>query len=105
MSSATDKAGHILANGLLINLSYRQDATEEHTSGETVSLRSEGFNYYEREPTVKEFFKEIAPTGHSVKTYFKDLFPFLGWIDRYNVTWLTGDLIAGKHRFNTNMNL
>lgn len=27
--------------------------------------------------------------------YVKSLFPILGWITRYNLTWLTGDLIAG----------
>ena len=96
MSSASDKAGQALAKGLLINLGYRQDATEERASGESISSNSDVANYYEKEPTVKDFFKEIAPTGHSVKTYFKDLFPFLGWIDRYNLIWLTGDLIAGK---------
>ncbi|KAE9372637.1 sulfate permease [Stipitochalara longipes BDJ] len=95
MSSVTDKAGHALAEGLLINLAYRQDATEEHTSSGSIASRSNVVNYYEKEPTAKEFFKEIAPTGHSVKTYFQDLFPFLAWIDRYNPTWLIGDLIAG----------
>ncbi|KIJ98420.1 hypothetical protein K443DRAFT_9159 [Laccaria amethystina LaAM-08-1] len=30
-----------------------------------------------------------------VKAYFLSLFPILSWITRYNLGWLTGDLIAG----------
>lgn len=30
-----------------------------------------------------------------IKSYFLSLFPILTWIHRYNVGWLTGDLIAG----------
>jgi hypothetical protein len=29
-----------------------------------------------------------------VKNYVLSLFPFIQWLPRYNLTWLTGDLIA-----------
>ncbi|THU89361.1 sulfate permease [Dendrothele bispora CBS 962.96] len=34
------------------------------------------------------------PAPHIVN-YFYSLFPILGWISRYNLGWLTGDVIAG----------
>ncbi|KAI1264598.1 sulfate permease, partial [Xylariaceae sp. FL1019] len=52
-------------------------------------------NYYETEPTVKEYLREHAPTLGGVRRYFRSLFPFLGWIFHYNTTWLLGDFIAG----------
>jgi len=30
-----------------------------------------------------------------VFNYFLSLFPIIGWIGRYNLGWLTGDVIAG----------
>ncbi|KAG8999682.1 hypothetical protein FRB94_005985 [Tulasnella sp. JGI-2019a] len=44
----------------------------------------------------KDFFQEHAfnPTN-AVIDYLRRLFPILSWIRRYNLTWLTGDLIAG----------
>lgn len=32
---------------------------------------------------------------HFVIDYLRRLFPILGWITRYNLGWLSGDLIAG----------
>lgn len=47
--------------------------------------------------TTGDWFKAQSPSsvGGSVVTYLLSLFPILGWISRYNFTWLTGDLIAG----------
>lgn len=33
-------------------------------------------------------------TGTIILDYIKSLFPFIQWLPRYNLTWLTGDLIA-----------
>jgi solute carrier family 26 (sodium-independent sulfate anion transporter), member 11 len=33
--------------------------------------------------------------GQRLKDYFLSLFPILSWIGKYNLGWLTGDLIAG----------
>ena len=52
--------------------------------------------YYEDEPTVAGWFREITPSGRDVVHFIYSLFPFLHWITRYNLQWLTGDLIAGK---------
>lgn len=97
MASTSDKVGHALAKGLLIKTDYRKDATTESLSrGESVFSTSNAETYIEKEPTAADYFREIAPNGQTVKRYFRDLFPFLNWITRYNLQWFTGDLIAGK---------
>ncbi|KAH6718328.1 sulfate transporter family-domain-containing protein [Leptodontidium sp. MPI-SDFR-AT-0119] len=96
MASTSDKVGHALAKGLLIKTDYRKDATTESLSrGESVFSTSNAETYIEKEPTAADYFREIAPNGQTVKRYFRDLFPFLNWITRYNLQWFTGDLIAG----------
>ncbi|TLD23782.1 hypothetical protein PspLS_06769 [Pyricularia sp. CBS 133598] len=52
-------------------------------------------HYVETEPTAKEALGQLIPTAAGVKHYFRSLFPFLSWIFHYNLTWLSGDLIAG----------
>ncbi|KAJ3024188.1 UNVERIFIED_CONTAM: hypothetical protein HDU68_008278 [Siphonaria sp. JEL0065] len=45
---------------------------------------------------LKENFKETAKhLPEHAKEYVKSLFPIAGWLPRYNVQWLIGDLIAG----------
>lgn len=39
--------------------------------------------------------KPHTKSVEQVFTYFLSLFPILGWIGRYNLGWLTGDVIAG----------
>ncbi len=51
--------------------------------------------FIEREPTVAEFFEELAPTWQGVGEYIYNLFPFIQWIGKYNLTWFIGDLVAG----------
>lgn len=51
--------------------------------------------FIEREPTVAEFLQEITPSRQAVGRYVYNLFPFIQWIGKYNVTWLIGDLVAG----------
>lgn len=60
------------------------------------AFRDDGY-YVEEEPTVKEALVEIIPTGQDIINYLKELFPFLGWIFHYNLTWLLGDFIAGEY--------
>lgn len=46
-------------------------------------------------PRCSNFLPQATPTHASqVVSYLKSLFPFLQWLPRYNLTWLTGDLIA-----------
>ncbi|KAK4243377.1 sulfate transporter family-domain-containing protein [Corynascus novoguineensis] len=52
-------------------------------------------SYVEKEPSVKEALYELVPTIPGIIRYLHELFPFLGWIFHYNLTWLLGDIIAG----------
>jgi sodium-independent sulfate anion transporter 11 len=56
--------------------------------------------YTEEEPSVKEALFELFPTIPGTLNYLNTLFPFLGWIFHYNLTWLLGDVIAGESRGN-----
>lgn len=90
MASNIDKIGHHLAKSLFIDIDYRKDATKKsHVSVPGVD------DYLETEPTAADYFREFAPNGKAVKSYFRDLFPFLNWITKYNLQWLSGDLVAG----------
>ncbi|KAM4066166.1 sulfate permease family protein [Hirsutella rhossiliensis] len=51
--------------------------------------------FVEHEPTVHEFFVELAPSAQDVGRYVYNLFPFVHWIGKYNWTWFVGDFIAG----------
>jgi sodium-independent sulfate anion transporter 11 len=51
--------------------------------------------YYEEDPSVADWFGELAPSRRDVVEYFISLFPSSSWIKRYNVRWLVGDLVAG----------
>ncbi|CAK9785646.1 sulfate permease [Cutaneotrichosporon oleaginosum] len=49
-----------------------------------------------RSISVTEYFQENKRDWpQAALEYVKSLFPFLQWLPRYNLTWLTGDLIAG----------
>ena len=51
--------------------------------------------FIEREPTVTEFLEELTPTWSDVGQYIYQLFPFIQWIGKYNLTWFIGDFVAG----------
>ncbi|XP_044724178.1 sulfate permease family domain-containing protein [Hirsutella rhossiliensis] len=51
--------------------------------------------YLEEEPSVAEFFDDLAPDWAGVVEYVQDLFPSASWIRRYNMRWLAGDMISG----------
>lgn len=62
----------------------------------TDTLPLQNIVYDKKRPDVKEEAKEVLrnfPT-HAA-SYAKSLFPIAGWIGRYNMTWLSGDLLAG----------
>lgn len=58
-------------------------------------------SFVEEEPSVKEALFELFPTIPGILNYLKALFPFVGWIFHYNLTWLLGDVIAGESRGNS----
>lgn len=93
------KVGHALARVLAIKLDYRKETDKPSVSrGESVFSVSSADTYVEAEPTAAEWLRDLVPSGQSVKTYFYNLFPFTHWIGRYNVQWLSGDLVAGESR-------
>lgn len=51
--------------------------------------------YLEDEPSVSEWFKELAPTPADALHYVTSLFPSSSWVRRYNFRWLAGDVVAG----------
>lgn len=94
MSTAT-KIGHVLAKGLGIKLQYRNELGDEIRRGESVFSSTTSDTYVEEEPRTIEWLHSITPTGRTAINYLISLFPFLHWIDRYNLQWLAGDLVAG----------
>jgi sodium-independent sulfate anion transporter 11 len=54
-------------------------------------------SFLEEEVSTKDWLRSLFPTGAGIAAYLRELFPFLGWIFHYNLTWLLGDLIAGAH--------
>jgi sodium-independent sulfate anion transporter 11 len=96
MSTAT-KIGHGLAKGLGIKLNYRNEVEEEIRRGESVFSIQTADTYVEEEPRSIDALRSLVPSGRATLSYLKSLFPFLYWIDRYNLQWLAGDLIAGKY--------
>jgi len=98
--SITTKIGHGLAKALGIKLEYRNELDEEIRRGESVfSIQTAG-TYVEEEPRSADWMLEQIPDGEQMKHYVISLFPFLKWIGRYNLQWLTGDLVAGKFASN-----
>ncbi|KAG9285454.1 hypothetical protein G9A89_010929 [Geosiphon pyriformis] len=50
----------------------------------------------ESRPGLKEKIKDIAKNfSNYTHSYVKSLFPIVGWIGQYNLTWLSGDMVAG----------
>ena len=99
---AATKIGHGLAKGLGIKLNYRNELNEEILRGESVFSSQTAGTYVEEEPTTLEWARETIPNGQEFREYCYSLFPFLHWIGAYNLQWLAGDLVAGKH---PNMNV
>jgi hypothetical protein len=68
----------------------------ENTAQNEIFAAEAPHDYIDPEPTVREWLKEAAPTARGVLEYLRSTFPFTQWILGYNLTWLIGDLIAGK---------
>jgi sodium-independent sulfate anion transporter 11 len=87
-------AGRGVAKALGINVDYRKEADPLENSG-ALSASSVD-TYVEQEPTAIEYLSKFKPSFTAFKRYLRSLFPFLDWIFHYNLTWLFGDIIAGK---------
>jgi len=97
VNMASTKVGHALAKGLGIKLNYRNELNDEIRRGESVFSSTTADTYVEEEPTSLEWVQDTLPSGHDLVQYTRSLFPFLHWIGSYNLQWLAGDLVAGKH--------
>ena len=95
MADTRTKIGHGLAKVLGIKLDYRKGAQPPISRGESVFSIASADSYTETEPTSGEWLRSVLPSQRKCMMYFYNLFPFTHWILRYNLQWLTGDLIAG----------
>ncbi|KAK3934259.1 sulfate transporter family-domain-containing protein [Diplogelasinospora grovesii] len=68
---------------------------EDGSVGADADLFLDGDSYIESEPSTRDMLLSLRPTVAGAVEYLRVLFPFLGWIFHYNVTWLFGDFIAG----------
>ncbi|KAL8734210.1 MAG: hypothetical protein Q9166_001696 [cf. Caloplaca sp. 2 TL-2023] len=94
--STASKVGHGLAKVLGIKLHYRNpQALDDISRGESVYSVSSADTFVEQEPTTWEWIQSVIPTGPGILRWAYNLFPFVHWIGRYNLQWLTGDLVAG----------
>lgn len=87
-----------LAKLIGIKPNYRDPAADPVTRGESGYSISSGDTYVEEEPTAAEWIRHVTPTPAGLGRWAYSLFPFVHWIDRYNLQWLYGDLVAGKFR-------
>jgi sodium-independent sulfate anion transporter 11 len=96
MAATATKVGHGLAKVLGIDLHYRNETGSDRiTRGESVFSIDSADSYVEHEPTAVEWLRNTLPDGRAMLAYLYSLFPFVHWIGRYNLQWLTGDLVAG----------
>jgi sodium-independent sulfate anion transporter 11 len=88
--------GHGLAKLLGIKLNYRNPTGDPVTRGESTFSASTADIYVEQEPTAWDWLEDVFPSGRQLLQYVYNLFPFVHWISRYNLQWLSGDLVAGR---------
>lgn len=79
----------------VLGIKLQNQNAENLTRGESVYSISSADTYIEREPTTAEWLRHVFPTSRDLLSWAYSLFPFVHWIDRYNVQWLYGDLVAG----------
>jgi solute carrier family 26 (sodium-independent sulfate anion transporter), member 11 len=89
-------AGRNVAKVLGIKLQKPEPTQADLGNGDHVYPIQTLEQYLETSPTTTGFLKQYVPSGPAIARYLWSLFPFLHWIDKYNVQWLIGDLVAGK---------
>jgi hypothetical protein len=94
MVSFTSKASGALGKLPVVG-EYRKDRARR-AAQDTMFSSNATDGFLEPEPTVGEWFRGIAPTGHQALCYVADTFPCSKWLFNYNLTWFWGDLVAGK---------
>ena len=92
------KTAHFIGEKILripLSTEGRESYTDRVTRGESIVSKHDTVNYVDKEADVGQWFRDLTPTKSQAKEYFWSLFPFADWLPRYNLTWLTGDLVAG----------
>ncbi|KAM5347993.1 hypothetical protein ACJ41O_007817 [Fusarium nematophilum] len=93
---ASHKASHFLTKTVLgIDVNERYSRFPEGLDQRARDTISPADIYLEEEPTVSEWFKELAPSKNGAIQYVQGLFPSASWVPRYGLSWLLGDVIAG----------
>lgn len=78
--------------------SASSEERRKHTASlEQIARETINQTYQEDDPSVSEWFRGLVPSSAGVAEYVSELFPSAQWVRRYNVHWLVGDVIAGKH--------
>ncbi|KAG8405927.1 hypothetical protein J3459_020110 [Metarhizium acridum] len=78
-----------------INVTERYTAMPADVDEQARDILDSADIYVEDEPSVAEWFKELAPSRRGAIEYITSLFPSASWIQRYNIRWLAGDMVAG----------
>src|SRR5262245_34997241 len=95
---AKSRIEHFLTKVLFINPNYRTELVGLSSSAaDSIFSVASTANFVEEEPTAWEWIRKTLPTGSTFANYIRSLFPFTAWIMHYNLQWLIGDIIAGKH--------
>lgn len=94
---ASQKVSHFITSSVLgIDVNERYSRLPQDLDDRAKKALAPADIYLEDEPSVAEWFKELAPSKAGAIQYVHDLFPFATWISRYGLNWLLGDVIAGK---------
>ncbi|KAK7417368.1 hypothetical protein QQX98_004645 [Neonectria punicea] len=92
----TQKVSHFITNKVLgIDVEERYSRLPRDLDQRATKALAPANIYLEDEPSIAEWFKELAPSKAGAVQYVRDLFPFATWITRYGLNWLVGDIIAG----------
>jgi sodium-independent sulfate anion transporter 11 len=83
------------ANALFHSSPEEQERHKQTASLEQIARETINSTYHEDDPSVAEWFQGLVPSSAGVAEYVSELFPSAQWVRRYNIHWLTGDLVAG----------
>ncbi|KAH7016777.1 sulfate transporter family-domain-containing protein [Ilyonectria destructans] len=93
---ASQKVSHFITSSVLgIDVNERYSRLPQDLDERAKKALAPADIYLEDEPSVAEWFKELAPSKAGAIQYVQNLFPFATWISRYGLNWLLGDVIAG----------
>ncbi|KAJ4301479.1 hypothetical protein N0V90_003571 [Kalmusia sp. IMI 367209] len=90
---ATRRIGNYFQTNLLHT---DRAAREEETQAlGKIATHAIGNTFFEEDPSIAEWLRDLMPTAIGAADYVQKLFPSTSWARRYNLHWLLGDAIAG----------